>query len=438
MPKTFRIPSRKDSSEESTCYGKIPRTDSLSKANLLSDPDRLPFVGPFIAGSSQPITIPGGLSYLHIDSLPLTTLNTLLETLWSLISAKTDPLLLPQLAHADVIDFDVLSRNQIQIRAIWAASPHSDGWRFNITSYADSRVEVGIFKEGSGEDKDEYALEGVRVILDEHNDFEPTIFTFPHRHHVLSSVLRTNLNPANGSHPVISTIISPGSFRGLVDRTIDYETCGLHALYTLSKDVFVDKYQLAQFAQFKSGGIENVRGIWGETDLEDPAYKTPGWGSIVLLDVSNTESATTLELPLHLRYLEPVDGGGKTEVNLLPPELFWACENTVEGISVRAPADKDFDISPFGSSSRSVLHTLFPDHTVFYHLTNHHTGYPATDDGLLPLYVPVADPSQAPLVQTLTVSGILLGFTYLLIKGVKIGIKGLRWRGKGKEKAKDQ
>jgi hypothetical protein len=37
----------------------------------------------------------------------------------------------------------------------------------------------------------------------------------------------------------------------------------------------------------------------------------------------------------------------------------------------------------------------------------------------------------------MTVLGILMGFTYLFVKGVRVGIKGLRWRGKGKEKAKE-
>jgi PIG-X / PBN1 len=88
-------------------------------------------------------------------------------------------------------------------------------------------------------------------------------------------------------------------------------------MYTLSKEMFVDKYQLTQLAQFETGGIAALRGVWGETDLEDPAYKMKGWGSIVLVDIpDHTESSLTLELPLHLRYLEPVDGGGKTHVDI--------------------------------------------------------------------------------------------------------------------------
>lgn len=258
--------------------------------------------------------------------------------------------MLAELARADVIEFDVLPRNQIQLRALWAQSFHENGWHLNITSYEGSRIEIGVFERGSGEDKDEHALEGVRMVLGEHDDFEPTMFTFPHRHHVLKSgLIKTELHPANGSHPVMLTHLPSSSVKGLVDRTIDYETCQLHALYTLPKEVFVDKYQLTQFAQFKSGGIKEVRGIWGETDLEDPAYKTPAWGSLLLIDVPKSTKATTLELPLHLRYMEPVIGGGKTEVDLLPPELFWACENTVEG---RFPSQS------FANKKISICHHL--------------------------------------------------------------------------------
>jgi hypothetical protein len=51
--------------------------------------------------------------------------------------------------------------------------------------------------------------------------------------------------------------------------------------------------------------------------------------------------------------------------------------------------------------------------------------------------VPVGNVSQVDFVQGLTALGILGGFTYLFVKGVRLGLKGLRWRGKGKEKAKD-
>jgi hypothetical protein len=95
--------------------------------------------------------------------------------------------------------------------------------------------------------------------------------------------------------------------------------------------------------------------------------------------------------------------------------------------------DIDFTVSPFGPPTRTVLHSVFPSDAVFYHLPHHI----APKTNAVSLDVPVADLSQAQLIQNLTIFGILMGFTYLFIKGVRVGIKGHRWRGKGKEKAKD-
>lgn len=259
-------------------------------------------------------------------------MDALFEKLLSLLSG-IEPLLLRSLSRADVIDFDIISPNTVQVRAIWASSPHDGGWRLDISSDPSTRIEVGIFGEGTGEDKDEYALSGIRAIIGEYKQFEPTSFTFPHRHHILPSQgLNTSLSPPYGSHPTMQTTLPASALRPPLNDTLDYKTCNLHALYTLSKDVFVDKYQLTQLSQFQSGGIGNLRGVWGETDLEDPSYKTKGWGSVVVIDVAPSEQELMLELPLHLRYLEPLPGGGTRHVNILPPEIFWACENTVEGI----------------------------------------------------------------------------------------------------------
>jgi len=307
----------------------IENTDQA--ISRLSD---LPFTGPLLqALSPDPISLPGNQSYLHLGNLPSLIIDSLFETLWSILYSGTDPLLLASLAKADVVDFDIVSPNTIQIRAIWASAPHDDGWRLDVWSHRNALTEIGIFSEERGEDKDEYALGGVRGILGVDPEFQPTLFTFPHRNHILSSArLNTSLSPAYGSHPVLQTILPVMALQAPVNDTLDSESCKLHALYTLSKEVFVDKYQLAQLAQFQSGGIHHLYGVWGETDLEDPSYRTKGWGSIVLVDIVQDRSELTLELPLHLRYLEPQVGGGTRNVDILPPAIFWACENSVEGI----------------------------------------------------------------------------------------------------------
>ena len=263
-------------------------------------------------------------------------MNRLYKTLISLLTPGTSTSLLDDLPQADVIDFDILTSTTIQIRAIWGSAIADDGWKLDIASDPNNRIEVAFFDEGTGEDKDEHALAGARAILGVDEEFQPTLFTFPHRHHILPSYpLKTTLSPAYGSHPVLRTTIPGATLLPPVNDTLNHESCKLHALYTLSKSVFVDKYQLTQLAQFQSGGIQNLRGVWGETDLENPSYKTQGWGSVVLIDIATLEgkkSEMMVELPLHLRYLEPQAGGGMRRVNVLPPEVFWACENTIEGI----------------------------------------------------------------------------------------------------------
>ena len=92
------------------------------------------------------------------------------------------------------------------------------------------------------------ALNGVRVVLGEDKELIPTLFTFPHRHHILSSTgIQSVLDPSFGSHPVLKTLLPKSTLQAPVNDTLDHETCHLHALYTLSKDVFVDQYQLSQF-----------------------------------------------------------------------------------------------------------------------------------------------------------------------------------------------
>ena len=296
--------------------------------------DMPPVIGPILGKSaSKAIQLPKNLSYLHINNPSSATLDALLAMLWKLLG-PTDPLLLTPLAKADVIEIDILPSSSVQIRAVWASSPYPEGWRLDIPSVEGTRIEVGIFREGEGEDKDEYAIGGVHVILGEDQDFRPTMFTFPHRHHIASSSpVVSKLSPSYGSHPNIRTILSRSALVPPINDTLDYETCTLHGLYTLSKEAFVDKYQLAQLAQFQSGGISNLRGVWGETDLESPSYKTEGWGSVVLIDIAIPELSEdlALELPVHLRYLEPIDRGGYTLVTLLSPQIFWTCENSVEG-----------------------------------------------------------------------------------------------------------
>src|SRR5262245_50125786 len=106
----------------------------------------------------------------------------------------------------------------------------------------------------------------------------------------------------------------------------------------------------------------------------------------------------------------------------------WKCRRRCR--SCMSAIDLDFNLSPFTSSPRSVLHSFFSDQTVFYHTK--------TAEEVISMRVPVADLTHTQFVQNLTILFILLGFSYLCLRGIRVGLKGLRWRGKGKEKAKEQ
>src|SRR5271155_1706844 len=109
--------------------------------------------------------------------------------------------------------------------------------------------------------------------------------------------------------------------------------------------------------------------------------------------------------------------------------ILWKVSNLF-----RLDAYIDFTLSPFSSSSRSVLQTLFPQDTVFYHLPNKICHNPNNGESqwsaTSSLNVPVADLSQAQIIQNLTILGVLIGFTYLLVTGIRVGIKGLHSRAK--------
>lgn len=77
--------------------------------------------------------------------------------------------------------------------------------------------------------------------------------------------------------------------------------CKLHALFLFPSDVFVDRYELGQRRQ--DGVLGSEFEVWGETDLELPVQAVNRRGSALLISLSANQS--TLEVPFHLRYLEP-------------------------------------------------------------------------------------------------------------------------------------
>lgn len=196
----------------------------------------------------------------------------------------------------------------------------------------------------------------------------------------MAPVHHTSVSPRFGFHPVLSTEISQLRPLGA--------SCSLHLLYALNSDIILDQYQIRQlhseghlvYSQRSSddhGSVGEHKGkgksiqaelyLGGQLDLEAPVSQVDStkqaYALISIPSASSSNSATlppgyevpavdvSVELPLHVRYQEPVlsrylskDGrqgfGGRWYIkNPIPedrqdavnvtidwPCVFWACE----------------------------------------------------------------------------------------------------------------
>lgn len=192
------------------------------------------------------------------------------------------------------------------------------------------------------------------------------------------------------------------------------EECTLNAYYTLPRTLFVDKYQLssANPQLLESLNIQRLRDIQGEVDLEAPAWANDLWGSSILIEVDTRRheagEGLKMELPVHTRYQEPRNAtSAKTEFAL--PSVFWACKS--EDWAGRSK-------NPFNRVRLGWEH-LFPEQTMFYHLS------PA-EDGWKSLDVPVMNVEYAEVVKLGTVGVILAGFLWVLFKTILAGVRAQR------------
>lgn len=224
---------------------------------------------------------------------------------------------------------------------------------------------------------------------------EPVLFTFASRHFQFpASYSLTTVKPT-GLHPKLQLSIS----HSLKAPSKD---CTLNAYFTLPLGLFVDKYQLSSTNPqlLESLNIKRLRSFSGETDLEAPVWGSNLWGSTVLVEVdhlrSTEKAGLSVDLPLHLRYLEPRYNSSESEVRFALPSVFWACHSE-EWSKMRA--------SPFDRSRLGWEH-LFPEQTMYYHLS------PA-EDAWKSVEVPVLDLKHAMMVKIGTVAVILGGFLWV-------------------------
>lgn len=244
---------------------------------------------------------------------------------------------------------------------------------------------------------------------------DPTIFSFPSRHHPLPShdttTYKATFLPPTGLHPKLTLSLPASTLRTPKDTS----TCALHAYWTLPTALFIDPYQLSDPLFLASLNLLALRSLAGAQDLEAPDWAIPHpWGSVALFELatpSNTTSSAgiwNITIPTHLRYLNSTLAiNGKTPLAIPWPTVFWACE-AEEGLKF---ATNPFDRVDLGFEG------LFGPRTMFYHV-------PADQkvDKLVELlWVPVLERGNEGWVGVGTVLAVLVGFAWVCWRLVRGG-----------------
>ncbi|KZF19180.1 PIG-X-domain-containing protein [Xylona heveae TC161] len=342
------------------------------------------------------------------------------------------------LSSADYFDIDVDAiSNTVILSAYWAHGPDTDGtWNTRIqTTHADDRVEVGILSNELPTEEEELSLSGFLIVIGQDSKPSPVLFSFPSRHHHVpslpssASVYHTSFLSPSGLHPTLhlsfpysplshlSQLSSSSSSSSPPLSLPDPDSCSLNAYLTLPSYLFADQYQLSDSLFLQSKHIRSIRSLSGATDLEAPDWAVPQWGSSLLIELDPAHD--TADVPLHLRYLKPVEGGKRT-VDVPVPLVFWACP-AQEGTKM---AGNPFDRVKLGYDG------LFGARTMFFHYTpavNHSvadgvsigSGDVSLDghgDGLLTLDVPVLDTLSLTGVEWGTILVVFLGAAWIAWK----------------------
>lgn len=291
------------------------------------------------------------------------------------------------------IDYDSISHT-LTFAARWSRPPAifyeplsgnvtEDAWSLIVDSYSGAeKVEVGVLSNESPTDPSEINLSGFLTVVGQDDRPQPTLFSFPSRHHSLPTAQSKDqeytlsfLQPT-GLHPTMQiSFPSAANLEPPANRPAD-SVCALHSYLTLPSALFADKYQLSTSTTdplfLHSHHLIALRSISGETDLEAPDYVVQQWGSNLLLELATPTShpataareneptpppAWNITIPLHLRYLNP-SPSGQTPIEIPYPILFWACTADEGG---------KFPVNPFDRVNLGY-EGLFGSRTMFYHL----------------------------------------------------------------------
>jgi hypothetical protein len=227
----------------------------------------------------------------------------------------------------------------------------------------------------------------------------PVLFSFPARHHPLSSsesTFQTAFNTPAGLHPSLKVNITHSAPLTNAPKP----SCALHTYLTLPSTLFIDRYPLSDSLFLRSHNLRALHALSGATDLEAPDYLTTAWGSAALFEIDTSDAELkgskdfTFTIPLHMRYLPPVNGTkGLREVPVPDPVVFWAC-----------PAEEygKFPSSPFDRTNLGY-EGLFGPKTMFYHFT------PEGGELVQTIKVPVLNLEGAWYVEWGTVIAVVIG-----------------------------
>jgi hypothetical protein len=284
---------------------------------------------------------------------------------------------------ADTLDLDYDSiSHTLTVTAFWSQPPAvlfdpvsetttKGEWTIDIRRVSKlDRVEVGVLSSSPATDAHDLQLSGFLTVIGEDEKPKPTRFSFPSRHHMLprgeSQRYTASFQQPQGLHPTLSISLSPASdLRWPSKRPMDSQ-CALQAYFILPSYIFADEYAFKGddplFAE--SHNLRQTHSISGELDLEAPDYVVDRWGSAMLLELATPVANSSLlekgwevTIPLHLRYLQP-SNGGQAQVDVPWPIVYWACT---------AEEGTKFPVNPFDRINVGY-DGLYGPRTMFYHL----------------------------------------------------------------------
>ncbi|KAH8895014.1 PIG-X-domain-containing protein [Thozetella sp. PMI_491] len=333
---------------------------------------------------------------------PLESLSALLPYVEQHLCANTDSACrarvgrLKEVVSLDV-SYDAIS-HVLKVTALWPYQKQ----RLELTSQPQHRTELGILAPDTPPNLEphELGVSGLLSVLGQDKTPSGTLFSFPSRHRDADSTFSANFLRPTGLHPTLQIVLESNK------PPREEEQCKPHAYLPLPRTIFSDQYQLSDELFLASKNLTALRYTSQPVDLEAPDYVMKLWGSALLIELaaptSEERQAWTVEIPLHLRYLSPLQGGYRS-IDVPYPTVFWACV---------AEEGTKFPTNPFDRANLGY-DGLFGPRTVFWHVEPR----PAQGERLTSaIRVPVLDLGGSKWINVGTSAAILLGFALVLWK----------------------